>query len=43
MLGDMLRNNPDNMINNLGEAKKKLMDGKHAFTFVRFFFIISSK
>lgn len=37
LIGDTLRENPDNLFSNLGEAKKKLMDGKHALAYVRIF------
>ena len=33
-LGDSLRNNPDNLITNLGEVKAKLMTGRYAFSYV---------
>jgi hypothetical protein len=37
LIGDTLRENTDNLFSNLGEAKKKLMDGKHALAYVRIF------
>jgi len=36
VIGDTLRANPDNLVPNVKEAKKKLMNGTYAFTFVIF-------
>ena len=34
VIGDSLRNNPDNLITNLGEVKAKLITGRYAFSYV---------
>ena len=43
IIGDTLRANPENLVPNLKEAKKKLTNGTHAFTFVILYYLLLFK